>query len=75
MVQQLTTYWQGLVGGTKSDQGIETVVLVREDKILHPGGDKQQRENSLFRRYCKGRHFLKQQMASDVCHLHLIALL
>lgn len=42
MAQQLATHWQGLGGGKKSDQDIETAVLIKEDKILHPGGNKQQ---------------------------------
>lgn len=36
MVRQLTTYWQGPVGGKKSDQDTETVGLIKEDEILHP---------------------------------------
>lgn len=33
MVQQLTTYWQGLVGGKKSDHDIETVILIKRTKF------------------------------------------
>lgn len=69
MAQQLTACYQGLIGFKKSDQRTETVVLIKEEKVLHPGKQRAERESSLFRGCWKEQHSLQQQVASYASHL------